>query len=35
VKRPILIDEETRQGLDDGIAVESHGELRVKGKTHP
>jgi adenylate cyclase len=35
VKRPILIDEETRQGLDDGIAVESHGELLVKGKTQP
>jgi class 3 adenylate cyclase len=33
--RPILIDENTRLGLDDGIAVEAQGELRVKGKTRP
>jgi adenylate cyclase len=33
--RPILIDENTRLGLDDGIAVEAHGELPVKGKTEP
>jgi len=35
VGRPILIDENTRQGLDDGIAVEPQGELRVQGKTQP
>jgi adenylate cyclase len=35
VKRPILIDENTRRGLDDGIAVEAQGELLVKGKTEP
>ena len=35
VNRPILIDERTRRGLDDEIAVEAHGELRVKGKTQP
>jgi adenylate cyclase len=34
VQRPILIDENTRQGLD-GIAVEAQGELLVKGKTLP
>jgi adenylate cyclase len=33
--RPILIDEETRRGLADEIAVEAHGELAVKGKTKP
>jgi adenylate cyclase len=33
--RPILIDEETRLGLGDEIAVEAHGELSVKGKTKP
>jgi class 3 adenylate cyclase len=33
--RPILIDENTRLGLDDGIAVEAQGELTVKGKTRP
>lgn len=33
--RPILIDEETRSGLDDEISVEAHGELAVKGKTKP
>jgi adenylate cyclase len=33
--RPILIDEETRRGLGDAIAVEAHGELTVKGKTKP
>jgi adenylate cyclase len=33
--RPILIDEETRQGLGDGIAVEPEGELVMKGKTEP
>jgi class 3 adenylate cyclase len=35
LKRPILIDEHTRRGLDDGIAVEAEGELVVKGKTEP
>jgi adenylate cyclase len=34
-KRPILIDEHTRRGLGDGIAVESQGEVLVKGKTVP
>jgi adenylate cyclase len=35
VERPILIDENTRQALRDGIAVEPQGELLVKGKTRP
>jgi adenylate cyclase len=35
VKRPILIDEHTRRGLDGGIAVESQGEVLVKGKAVP
>ena len=35
VNRPILIDEHTRRGLDDGIVVEGLGELPVKGKTEP
>jgi class 3 adenylate cyclase len=35
VGRPVLIDEQTRLGLDDGIAVEPQGELLVKGKTEP
>jgi class 3 adenylate cyclase len=35
VNRPILIDEHTRRGLDDAIAVEAQGELLVKGKTEP
>ena len=33
--RPILIDENTRQGIVDGIAVEPQGELLMKGKTEP
>jgi adenylate cyclase len=33
--RPILIDENTRQGLGDGIPVEAQGELVMKGKTEP
>ena len=33
LNRPILIDENTQRGLEDGIAVEAHGELQVKGKT--
>lgn len=35
VNRPILIDEHTRLGLDDVIAVEEQGELLMKGKTEP
>jgi class 3 adenylate cyclase len=35
VNRPILIDENTRRGLDDAIAVEEQGELVMKGKTQP
>ena len=35
VERPILIDENTRRALRDGIAVEPQGELLVKGKTQP
>jgi class 3 adenylate cyclase len=35
VDRPILIDEETLRGLDDGIGVEPQGELLMKGKTEP
>jgi adenylate cyclase len=35
VNRPILIDEETRRGLDDGIGVELQGEVLMKGKTEP
>jgi class 3 adenylate cyclase len=33
--RPILIDENTREGLGHGIAVEPQGELLMKGKTQP
>jgi class 3 adenylate cyclase len=33
--RPILIDENTRAGLEDGIAVEPQEELLLKGKTEP
>jgi adenylate cyclase len=33
--RPILIDENTREGLSDEIAVEPQGELLMKGKTQP
>jgi adenylate cyclase len=33
--RPILIDENTRIGLEDGIVVEPQGELLVKGKSQP
>jgi adenylate cyclase len=35
LQRPILIDENTRLGLEDGIAVEAQGELLMKGKTKP
>jgi len=33
--RPILIDENTRRGIVDGIPVEAQGELLMKGKTEP
>ena len=33
IGRPILMDEETRNGLDGAIQVEAHGELMVAGKT--
>jgi class 3 adenylate cyclase len=33
--RPILIDENTRRGLADEIAVEAQGDLLMKGKTEP
>jgi adenylate cyclase len=32
LNRPILIDENTRSGLEDGIVVEPQGELQMKGK---
>jgi len=35
VNRPILIDEDTRRGLGDGIALEPQGEVLMKGKTEP
>jgi adenylate cyclase len=35
LNRPILIDENTRSALEDGIAVEPQGELLIKGKTEP
>ena len=35
VKQPILIDEYTRRGLGDGIAVEPQGEMLLKGKSEP
>jgi len=35
VGRPILIDENTRLGLHDGIAVEAQGDLPLKGKREP
>ncbi len=34
-KRPILIDENTRSDLGDGIAVDPQGEVLMKGKTEP
>jgi adenylate cyclase len=33
--RPILIDENTRAGLGEDIAVEAQGELALKGKREP
>jgi class 3 adenylate cyclase len=35
VKRPILINEDTRRGLGNGIVVEPQGEVLMKGKTEP
>ncbi len=35
LRRPILIDENTREGLTAEVAVEPQGELLMKGKTHP
>jgi class 3 adenylate cyclase len=35
LEQPILIDENTRGGIGDGIAVEAQGELLMKGKTEP
>ena len=35
LQRPILIDENTRLGLADGIVVEEQGELLMKGKSEP
>jgi len=35
LERPILIDENTRQGIDEAIAVEAQGDLLMKGKTEP
>jgi class 3 adenylate cyclase len=35
LNRPILIDENTREGIDDAIAVEPQGELLMKGKSQP
>jgi class 3 adenylate cyclase len=31
--QPILIDENTREGLDEGIVVEPHGAVQMKGKS--
>jgi class 3 adenylate cyclase len=33
--RPILIDENTRLGITDEIAVEAQGDVLMKGKTEP
>jgi class 3 adenylate cyclase len=35
LNRPILIDENTRQGISAGIPVEAQGELLMKGKAQP
>ena len=35
VERPILIDENTRSGLANGIPLEPQGELLMKGKMEP
>jgi class 3 adenylate cyclase len=33
VGQPILIDENTRRGLDDGVRVEPHGPAQLKSRT--
>ncbi len=35
VGQPILIDENTRNGLGDGIRVESHGPAQFKTRSQP
>lgn len=35
VGKPILIDETTREGLSDRIAVQEQGTVQLKGKTRP
>jgi adenylate cyclase len=35
LNQPILIDENTRSGIGDEIALEAQGDLQVKGKTQP
>jgi class 3 adenylate cyclase len=35
LSQPILIDENTRSGIGDEIALEAQGDLQVKGKTQP
>jgi class 3 adenylate cyclase len=35
LERSILIDGHTRRGLDDGIPVEAHGPLALKGRAQP
>jgi class 3 adenylate cyclase len=35
LNRSILIDDNTRSGLEGGIPVEPQGELLMKGKTEP
>ena len=35
VRQPILIDENTREGLNGEIELEPQGELLLKGKTQP
>jgi adenylate cyclase len=33
--RPILIDDNTRSGLDESVIVEAQGEISLKGKRQP
>jgi class 3 adenylate cyclase len=35
LNRPILIDENTRAGIGDDVALEAQGEIEMKGKTRP
>jgi adenylate cyclase len=32
--RPILIDENTRNGLGEGIRVDAHGPVQLKTRSH-